>query len=436
VNRVRGYASRLSRQTGQLVAFCLDDSVAPGSHLPVLSLAGEAVGQVTVGPYGGERETPAEPWREGLGLPPRATYKLDPALAGGVYTLAGEIPFVHRRLGPVPVAVLLPSNTATAFNPVGGRSFYKTNGEPPANVLSFQRPLALHLLLGFCHPLVRWLASDEPPVPETTFLTDSDLERADALDGVEVLVVVGRSEYWTRAMRENFDAFVDRGGRALLLCSEVMFWQVRVDLERQLLFRYGHTDPHPDPLLCTTTWREPALQYPVYPRTGGERWHGGINADDEGVGWGGMRIVCPGSPLLAGSDLAFGDAVALPDAVNWDGAPAALGPDGVPRIDFGESPPWRHEVVGYNPVKSTVLGAPPDVPAISLWTVLRRTPQAGTVIHGGTMGWCGSRAIDSQSEHSGRIRSLIVRMLEVLLEDAWPFSSPLPSPKGLALIHQ
>lgn len=423
MSAVTGYASPLSRKTGQDVSFHLDDSVPPGGRLPVLSLAGEAVGEVTVGPYGKVKQGRPEPWREGFGLPQRATYELGSALDSGVYTLAGTIPFVHRAAAPARVAVLVPSHTAAAFNPAGGRSFYEKDGKPVANVLSLERPLPLHLLLGFCYPLVRWLASDEFPVRDVSFLTDSDLEDADALSSVEVLLVAGRSEYWTRPMRERFDAFVDRGGRALLLCSEIMFWQVRVDLERQLLFRYGHTDPHPDPLLCTTTWREPALQYPVYPRTGGERWYGGVNTDD-GVDFGGMRIVCPGSPLLAGSGLEFGDVVALPDAKNWDGAPAELGPDGMPKVDFGAHPPWRAEVVGYNLVKPTMPGLPPDEPTFGLWTVLRRTAHSGAVVHAGTMGWCGGRVMGFQSEQSRRIRALIVQMLALLLDDAWPFSTP------------
>lgn len=424
-----GYAYHLSRKSRRRIVFCLDGPLAAGDRLPVKGANG-TVGEVTVGCCEGGRPTPAEPWREGFRFPPRATYELDSSLPSGVYTLAGEIPFVHRSERPASVAVLLPSHTGTAFNDAGGRRFYETAGEPPVDVLSFQRPFAPGVLLARCWPFVLWFASANPYPQDTTYLIDSDLEEPDALDGVEVLIVIGRSEYWTRPMRECFDAFVDRGGRALLLCSELMYWQVRVDLARHRLSRYRGPDPHPDPLLRTTVWHDPELRYPVYPRTGCELQYGGNSAEDEGVGWGGLRITCPDSPLLQGSGLAEGDVVPLPDASVWDGAPVESGPDGSPRIDFGDSPPWRHEVVGYNLVKPLGAGSPPDGPATSMWVVLRRTPDAGTVIHCGTMAWCGPSSVGANGPHRDLIRPIILQMLSVLHNDAWPFSSSPEEAKG------
>ena len=95
------------------------------------------------------------------------------------------------------------------------------------------------------------------------------------------------------------------------------------------------------PLLRTTVWHDPSLRYPVYPRTGCEFRHGGFAAPEEGIGWEGMRIVRPDSPFISGTGLASGNVVRLPlpEASVWDGAPVAPGPDGVPRVEFGDSPP-------------------------------------------------------------------------------------------------
>lgn len=210
-------------------------------------------------------------------------------------------------------------------------------------------------------------------------------------------------------------------GVRLLLCNEVMFWQVRIDLSRHRLYRYLRADPHPDPLLRTTEWRDPSLRYPVYLRTGCERWHGGLTTDLELVHRRGLRIVAPESPLLAGADLSKGDIVPLPDAQLWDGAPVKGWVDGAPQIDFGDSPPWRHEVVGYTPAKPG-KGEPVDKPAIGLWMVLRHREDSGTVIHGGTMGWCGLHAMHPGGPYSELTQSLILRMLNVLVNDDWPFA--------------
>lgn len=417
-----GYAYHLSRKTGRRIVFCLDGPLSAGDRLPIKSINDETVGHVTIGPYEGGRLSPPEPWSEGFRLPPRATFELTPSLPSGVYTLAGKVPFVHRSRQPASIAVLIPSHTATAFNDAGGRSLYDTPDAPSASVLSFHRPLKPLVLLERVWPFMKWFTTGNPFPDDTTYLVDSDLEESDALDNVEVLIVTGRSEYWTRNAREHFDAYVDHGGRALLLCSELMHWQVRVDLTQHQLSRFGEFDPHPDPLLRTTVWHHPVLRYPIYPRTGCELWHGGFSAADQGIGWGGMRIICSGSPFLVGTGLANGDIVSLPDASVWDGAPVDYAADGTPRVDFGDSVPWRHEVIGYNLVRPIVSDAPSGPSATSLWIVLRHTPESGTVVHCGTLGWCGPCAIGLRNWNSDHIRSIILRMLTLLSEDAWPFT--------------
>lgn len=272
-----------------------------------------------------------------------------------------------------------------------------------------------------CDGFLRWFARANPHAGQTTYLTDSDLEEPDVLAGVEVLIVIGRSEYWTRGMREAFDSFVDRGGRALLLCSELMYWQVRVDKARHRLCRYKR-DLHPDPLHRTVRWHDPSLEYPVYPRTGCELWYGGFDAVDEGIGWGGPRVTCSDSPLIAGCGLEADDILQLPDAEVWDGAPVERGGDGSPRVDFGEAPPLHHEVIGYNLTKPMKDELPPGEPATGLWMALRRDVGSGTVVHCGTFGWCGRRGLGGEGPDSARAQKVVLRMLEVLLNDDWPFS--------------
>jgi Methyltransferase domain len=423
-DEIVGYAYHLSRKTGRRIVFCLDGPISAGGQLPVKSMTGDTVGHITVGAYTGGRADPPEPWAEGLRYPPRATFELDQSLPSGVYALDGKIPFVHRSARPASVAVLIPSHTATAFNDAGGRSLYDTSAASSSDVLSFHRPLALRVLLERTWPFVKWFATASPNPEDTTYLIDSDLEDPDAFDGVEVLIVIGRSEYWTRKMREHFDAYVDRGGRALLLCSELMYWQVRVDLARHQLYRYKEADPHPNPLLHTTVWNHPSLQYPIYPRTGCELVHGGFSADREGIGWGGMRIICPNSPLLTGTTLDTDDVVQLPDASVWDGAPVDRGSNGALQVDFADSQPWRYEVIGYNLVRPAVNELSAERPATSLWIVLRRTPESGAVIHCGTLGWCGPCAVGLRNPNSDLIRAIILQMLNILLADQWPFSYP------------
>lgn len=418
-----GYARDLSPGSGQQVELCLSEAFSPGERLAVESIDGEVVGQARVGRQNRHRPFPLRPWREGFNLAPRARFELDSSLPSGVYKVDG-IPFVNRGPGGK-VAVLIPSNTATAFNRLGGRSFY--DSPPPAladDVLSFLRPVKSFewMFRGAlqCEGFLNWFANANPNPLETTYLIDSDLEDPMALGGVELLIVVGRSEYWTRSARQHFDAFVDRGGRALLLCSELMYWQVRIDLGRRQLIRYLEGDPHPDPLLHTKQWHDPSLRYPVHPCTGGELRYGGYDVDGEPFGQKGLRIVSASSPLVEGCGLVDGELLRLPDATVWDGAPVRYDDDGRPEPSFGDEQPLHHEVIGYNRGRPALRMFGES--ATSLWVALRRRRKSGTVVHCGTLGWCGWQATGGHGPESERIQAIVLKMISTLLEDRWPFS--------------
>ena len=55
-----------------------------------------------------------------------------------------------------------------------------------------------------------------------------------ALSGAKLLIVLGHSEYWTEAARRNFDAHIDRGGHAMIVGGNVMWWRVEYDGDRMV----------------------------------------------------------------------------------------------------------------------------------------------------------------------------------------------------------
>jgi len=67
------------------------------------------------------------------------------------------------------------------------------------------------------------------------------------------------------------------------------------------MIRYFQTPPDPetDPLLHTTTWDTPSLQYPIYSSVGADFPHGGYGLKTDN-GWNGFKIATPTSPLLEG----------------------------------------------------------------------------------------------------------------------------------------
>ncbi|HEY0300547.1 MAG TPA: N,N-dimethylformamidase beta subunit family domain-containing protein, partial [Rhizomicrobium sp.] len=76
------------------------------------------------------------------------------------------------------------------------------------------------------HAFVRWAEGEEKLAFD--YLTDFDLDQdPQALDGYDVVVLVGHSEYWSGPERDRIEAFVDRGGRLAIFSGNTAFWKVR-----------------------------------------------------------------------------------------------------------------------------------------------------------------------------------------------------------------
>ena len=65
---------------------------------------------------------------------------------------------------------------------------------------------------------------------EYDVISDHDLHRdPDQLAGYRVLLINGHSEYWSIPAYEGVDRFLRRGGRAVVLSGNTMFWRVSFD---------------------------------------------------------------------------------------------------------------------------------------------------------------------------------------------------------------
>jgi N,N-dimethylformamidase len=59
---------------------------------------------------------------------------------------------------------------------------------------------------------------------------DHDIDRySDLLDGYEILVINGHSEYWSLDAWKQVDAFLNRGGKAIVLSGNTAYWRVSFD---------------------------------------------------------------------------------------------------------------------------------------------------------------------------------------------------------------
>jgi hypothetical protein len=174
----------------------------------------------------------------------------------------GYVPFIVREAPSRRSQVLIqvPVNTWQAYNPWGGKSLYPFNSSDlaPATRVSFDRPLAYTAQGPFDweYNMVRFLEREGYDV---SYQTDADTDlRPESLLQHRLVMMIGHDEYWTKRMRDAFDAARDAGTNLAVTNSNAAFWQVRYEDGGRTLVGYKHAapDPVPDAALRTIQFRE------------------------------------------------------------------------------------------------------------------------------------------------------------------------------------
>src|SRR3954469_4715129 len=150
-------------------------------------------------------------------------------------------PFVVRSTAPQASAsrilVVVPYNTYNAYNTWGGTSAYENttsnSGPFPPNTndhatkVSFNRPFYRREWRFWDLPLLRFLEREGYDV---SYVSDADV---DANPGIlqqhRAVIVSGHSEYWTKAMRNGFDAARNAGTNLMFAGANDAYWQVRYE---------------------------------------------------------------------------------------------------------------------------------------------------------------------------------------------------------------
>ena len=215
------------------------------------------------------------------------------------------------------------------------------------------------------HAFVRWAEGEEHL--SFDYLTDHDLDRDPAaLDGYNVVVLVGHSEYWSGPERAALDAFVDRGGRLAIFSGNTGFWKVRWEDGGRTLICHkwkGEAEPVAD-ADKTHLWSHPMFAAPEAALTGLSFLYGGYHRLGlcAARGQGGYTIYRDKHWALAETDLFYGDVIGADvPLVGYenDGCPIRFGADGLPAPDGGLGVPDNLEIIGFVPA---VFAESPDNP--------------------------------------------------------------------------
>jgi hypothetical protein len=329
------------------------------------------------------------------------TVEIDPAWRSGyhlvrMHTGEGDVAeafFVVRARQPGDTVLVLATSTYAAYNDWGGPSFY-TGG----HVSSQQRPLPRGFLdkpepekyriarfgqlpaedvRRYFADYSYWSAASgwanwerlfvewaERVGLELDYATSLDLHQDPSLlNPYKLYVSVGHDEYWSAAMRDSVEGWVDRGGAAVFLSGNTSFWQIRYegsddDPEAANVVGYKN-DMMLDPVVGTdeqhtvsTMWSDPYCKRPESEMTGVSFTPGGYaHMRSAPMGTGGYTVWRPDHWAFEALPLRAGDVVGSePIVVGYecDGCEMTL-VDGLPVAAGTGGTPTNFEVLGTAP---------------------------------------------------------------------------------------
>jgi hypothetical protein len=399
-----------------LEAYTWPHSVTPGERVELHVSTDAARFEVEVARDGAEREivwrgtapgaahpVPDAVAAQGCGWPPTIEIPVGADWRSGYYAVtlsAGDEraeAFLVVRTAPdaerAPILMVLSTSTWNAYNDWGGPSLYtggtrvsferpmapgflvkpephrrKSQPDPDREALWFfdwAQPLGLSVWSGGAgwwnweRPMFRWAEANGFRVDVAV---SQDLEaHPGLLDGRRLLLSVGHDEYWSWGMRETVERFTAGGGNAAFFSGNTCYWQVRFDDERRqmICFKYrAEEDPvrgTPDERLLTSAWVDRRIGWPEFSTTGLSFSRGGYSRYGLGVprASGAYTVWRPEHWAFEGTDLAYGDALGLVDAIvayEVDGCELTM-IDGLPTPSHADGAPDTLVVLATAPAR-------------------------------------------------------------------------------------
>jgi hypothetical protein len=403
----------------------------------------------------GDHAVRDEAWRLGCDWPAAVTIPTDAAWRPGMYEIGlrtgdgeqdvSQAFVVVRHPGPDRPSTLLvlSTNTWQAYNQWGGKCMYSG-----ATEASFRRPIERgyitravdadgydgrvatigdadpdheqlqRYLDNYSYPL--WTASSgwfnwerrltewaEQEGLALDYAVDADLDtKSGVLDDRRLLLTAGHTEYWSWAMRDAVDRFVEAGGNWAILSGNTCFWQVRysADHDSMICFKAGarSRDPVRDTdakHFLTSCWSDPLIGRPETETIGLSFTRGGYHRVGHAVprGSGGYTVQEPEHWAFAGTGLRYGDQVGTAATVvgyEVDGCALALD-EGRYRPTGEDSAPETLEVLAIAPAHLMSITAERCEAPPALWA---------SVDPPGDLEWVSSILFgDASPKHTSRI---------------------------------
>lgn len=402
----------------------------PGQRrLRVTDVRGDAVASVSI--QGRRIPIPPDALENGVTAEPTGMLEVPAGMEGGLYFIDDQWAFaVSRPQGSC--TVVLPVSTMQAFNDWGGRSAYterdrqrETGHRTSPHYYSLRRPLARRFATDVLTGFLDWLPRGALAGEDIRFIPDYDLARPGALASTKLLLIPGRSEYWTRESRRAVDAYVDGGGDMVLLSSETMLHEIRHENDRLAWWWWGSPEDANSPLL--PYWYDPLRKYPLTPSIGPNPRYGGTHKAEsrEHPEWGVYRVRDVRSPLAKACGLASGEIIPMRSTVYYDGLPVRWYDGDAPMLDERALPFHRWSLLAHS------FGRHTPLQHIGAWFAFQRAPDCGRIVHFGSFAWSAPEGVGGKGPAGSRPAEILdatIRLVRSGAELFAPQAKPIPVP--------
>ena len=312
-----------------------------------------------------------------------------------------ELLFVVRAANPGSTSSILvhvTDSTYQAYNAWGGISSYTS---PLGPRCSYARPY-INLPKQVKPWILKFLQYAEARGIAVEFCSTYDLDfRSNLLDNYALFLSIGHDEYWTKAMRDNVEGFIARGGNACFFSGDVAAWQMRFEDNGRTFVCYkdAKADPIDDVSLKTINWDRVGRPTNVMVGAGykcGAGWWSNFPTLPWPERRRGYTVQFADHWVYAGTGLADGatfgaganaettiigyetDAAAY---VITEGVAVPTGADGTPKderiLGYCDLSDWSH------------TNGRPGYATMGLYERWRSVAGAGTVFTAGTINWVG-----------------------------------------------
>jgi hypothetical protein len=401
---IDGYQDQISYYPTNTVNLYLNSSKQSNQNINLYNINNQSVDRITVKLNKQDLSDTSYWWKYGFGYT-KTTQYIPKNLISGIYYFEGSSPFIIKnpeRKGDI--LLVYPSNTINAYNKRGGRSSYT---KPMGEILSFKRPTKIQK---YTLPFLKWLNKQKFNVD---YICDKDLEDYDNIRNYKLIIIAGHNEYWSRRARQNFDDFVNKGGNAIILSGNTMWWQIRYHGDKQICYKNSINDSLVPDTLKTINWSNPNLQYPVFLSIGSNFVLGGYGLKKDS-GWDGYKIINE-SPLFNGTGIKLGDILKCPTA-EFDGT----------KLNFKRDYPlpiissnfYKYELLGYD------IGIDGNKrKAYMPLIIFQKNDSCGIVINTCSTNWCSDGFTGRDSD---KIKKITFNFIDFLLRNKSVFTDLKP----------